>query len=76
VKPLKMEIYEKLKETMRESEKRGIYDDELLAYLRRKGYDLGVSEFNKVLLSMEIEGLITVRWAGKGKRLIMPYEAG
>ena len=76
MKPLKIEIYEKIKETTRGTEKRGVYDDELLAYLRRKGYELGMSEFNKVLLSMEIEGLITVRWAGKGKRLIMPYEAG
>lgn len=70
--PLKIKIYEIVKE----SEKRGVYDDELLAQLRRKGYNLGPSELNLLLLHMEIEGLIKVMWAGKGKRLIRFYGAG
>ena len=71
MRPIKLKIYEKVNGM----KKRGIYDDELMASLKKQGYDLSLSEFNRILLQMEIEGLITVRWVGKDKRIIRPYEA-
>lgn len=61
--PLRNLICEKLKS--------GPYmDNELLNELIKEGYEINMKELNKVLLQLEILGLISVRWAGKDKRRI------
>ena len=62
--PLKFVAYEWLRQEKSAS------DDELLAALNKNGNRCSISELNKVLLQLEILGLVTVRWMAKEKRRI------
>jgi Fe2+ or Zn2+ uptake regulation protein len=68
--PLRNIVYEKLKE------EENIVDKDLLAQLVRDGQDVSMRDINKVLLQLEILGLITVRWVAKDKRRIEVIEKG
>ena len=61
--PLRYVVHEFLK-----TEKNAT-DDELMEMLNRSG-SCSVGELNKVLLHLEILGLVDVRWIGKDKRRI------
>jgi transcription initiation factor IIE alpha subunit len=54
-------------------EKGALTDDELLSTLNRDGAKCSLDELNKVLMQLEILGLITVRWVSKERRRIEPY---
>lgn len=43
-------------------------DKELLTKLQRDGEDVSMRDLNKVLMQLEIIGLITVRWQTKDSR--------
>ena len=45
-------------------------DKELLAELQRDGEDVSMRDLNKVLMQLEILGLITLRWQNKDTRRI------
>jgi hypothetical protein len=49
-------------------------DDELLDMLNKTG-SCSMNELNKVLLQLEILGLVDVRWIGKDKRRVELVEA-
>ncbi|MEM1994713.1 MAG: hypothetical protein QXW32_04475 [Nitrososphaerales archaeon] len=61
---LKNYVYEKIKQA------RSITDVDLLNELVKNGFDVNMSMLNKVLLKLEILGLISVSWVGKDKRRI------
>ncbi|MEM4311071.1 MAG: hypothetical protein QXX95_01615 [Nitrososphaerales archaeon] len=62
--PLRNLIYELIKA-------KGNYTDkELLNDINKRGYEIGIKEMNRVLMHLEILGLISVRWSGKDKRRI------
>ncbi len=65
---MKFTAYEWLKEEKNAS------DEELLAALNKNGGKCSVSELNKVLLQLEILGLVTIRWIAKDKRRIEVVE--
>ncbi len=50
-------------------EKKHATDDELLSALGKSG-GYSMNELNKALLDLEIQGVITVRWAAKEKRRV------
>jgi hypothetical protein len=64
VQNLKSIIYEKLKSN------RHIYDVDLINEIEKLGQKIDMKDLNKVLLQLEILGLLTVRWVTKGKRRI------
>ena len=66
--PLKFTAYEWLKEEKSAS------DEELLAALNKNGNKCSVNELNKVLLHLEILGLVSIRWIAKEKRRIEVVE--
>jgi Fe2+ or Zn2+ uptake regulation protein len=66
--PLRNIVYEALKE------EKNVIDKDLLSRLVRDGEDVSMRDINKVLLQLEILGLITVRWVGKDKRRIEVIE--
>ncbi len=66
--PLRYVVHEILK-----TEKNAT-DDELLEMLNKSG-SCSINELNKVLLHLEILGLVDVRWIGKDKRRIELIEA-
>jgi hypothetical protein len=45
-------------------------DKELLTMLQRDGDDVSMRDLNKVLMQLEILGLVTLRWQTKDKRRI------
>lgn len=45
-------------------------DKELLTALQRDGEDISMRDLNKVLMQLEILGLITIRWQTKDTRRI------
>jgi len=64
VYPLRNLVYELVKT-------KGNYTDkELLNEINKKGYEITMRELNKILLQLEILGLISVRWSGKDKRRV------
>ena len=67
--PLKFAAYEWLKE------EKSATDDELLTALNKNGNKCSLNEVNKLLMQLEILGLVTVRWIGKDKRRIEVVEA-
>ncbi len=70
VRPLlKNYVYEKIKQA------KNITDTDLLNELVKSGFDVNMLTLNKVLLKLEILGLISVSWAGKDKRRIEVVEA-
>ena len=66
---MKNYIYEKVKHA------KNISDVDLINDLSKKGTTITMSTLNKILLSLEIMGLITVRWTGKDKRRIEILES-
>ncbi len=61
---LKNYVYEKIRQA------KNITDTDLLNDLLKNGFDVNMSALNKVLLRLEILGLISVSWVGKDKRRI------
>ncbi len=66
--PLKNVVYEKIKQA------KNLTDVDLLNDLNKSGFDVTMSTLNKVLLKLEILGLISVTWVGKDKRRIEAIE--
>jgi|TARA_B100001750_G_scaffold192899_1_gene163813 hypothetical protein len=62
--PLKNVVYEKI------SQKTQITDLDLIKELNKEGWNVSMINLNKVLLNLEILGLIFVRWIGKDSRRI------
>ncbi len=62
--PLKFVAFEWIRE-----KKRGT-DDDLLEALNKNGGKCSPDEMDKLLMQLEILGLITVRWVGKDKRQV------
>ncbi len=66
--PLRYAAYEWVKE------KKSATDDDLLEALNKNGSKCSPDELNKLLMQLEILGLITLRWVGKDKRRIEAVE--
>jgi hypothetical protein len=62
--PLKNIVYEKIKQS------NTLTDSELSSLLSKDGIDLDLSGLNKILLDLEIYGLVKVSWITKDKRRI------
>jgi hypothetical protein len=62
--PIKNIVYEKVKQS------NTLTDSELSSLLSKEGIELDLSELNKVLLDLEIYGLLKVSWIAKDKRRI------
>lgn len=62
--PLRNIVYEKIKGA------RSITDVELMKMLTNEGFELTRAELNKILLDLEIFGLVRVGWISKDKRRI------
>ncbi len=66
--PLKFTAYEWLKE------EKTATDEELLAAMNKNGNKCSMNELNKILLQLEILGLVSIRWIAKQKRRIEVLE--
>jgi len=62
--PLRNIIYEKIQQL------NNLTDSELTSILSKEGIDLDSAELNKILLDLEIYGLLKVSWISKDKRRI------
>jgi hypothetical protein len=62
--PIKNIVYEKVKQS------NTLTDSELSSLLSKEGIEMDLSELNKVLLDLEIYGLLKVSWIAKDKRRI------
>ena len=62
--PIKNQVLEKIKE------KQGLTDKELSQLLAKESIIIPEHEFNKILLDLEIMGLITVSWMTKDTKRI------
>ncbi len=62
--PIRNVIYEKIKQAG------NMMDSDLVNALNKDAIDLNESELNKILLDLEIYGLIRVSWVTKDKRRI------
>ncbi|HYY50232.1 MAG TPA: hypothetical protein VE643_05110 [Nitrososphaeraceae archaeon] len=62
--PMRNVIYEKIKQAG------NMMDSDLVNALAKDAIDLNESELNKILLDLEIYGLIRVSWVTKDKRRI------
>jgi len=62
--PIRNTVYDKIKEV------NSLTDVELFKILIKEGYVLPEGKFNKILLDLEILGLITVVWITKDERRI------
>ena len=62
--PLKNQVFEKIKD------KGGLTDKELVKILVKNEIIIPDGEFNKILLDLEIMGLITVSWMTKDSKRI------
>ena len=62
--PLRYAAYEWIKE------KKNATDDDLLEALNKNGRKCSPDELDKVLMQLEILGLITIRWVGKDRRRV------
>jgi hypothetical protein len=62
--PLRNIVNEKMKQND------NMTDKELLAELQRDGEDVSMRDLNKVLMQLEILGLVTLRWQTKDTRRI------
>ena len=62
--PVRNVIYEKIKQAG------NMMDSDLVNALTKDAIDLNESELNKILLDLEIYGLIRVSWVTKDKRRI------
>ncbi len=66
--PLRFAAFEWIKEKKRAT------DDDLLEALNKNGGKCSPDELDKLLMQLEILGLVTVRWVGKDKRQIEAVE--
>jgi DNA-binding PadR family transcriptional regulator len=66
--PLKYAAYEWLKE------KKAANDDDLMEALNKNGSKCSPDELDKLLMQLEILGLVSVRWVSKDKRRIEVQE--
>ncbi|HXY56459.1 MAG TPA: hypothetical protein VEH01_02485 [Nitrososphaerales archaeon] len=62
--PLRYAAYEWIKE------KKSATDDDVLEALNKNGSKCSPDELDKVLMQLEILGLVTIRWVAKDKRRI------
>ena len=62
--PIRNTVYDKIKEVSR------LTDVELFKSLVKEGHVIADDRFNKILLDLEILGLITVSWITKDERRI------
>ena len=62
--PIKNIVYEKVKQS------NALTDSELSSLLSKEGIELDLSELNKILLDLEIYGLLKVSWISKDKKRI------
>jgi hypothetical protein len=62
--PLRFAAFEWIKEKKRAT------DDDLLEALNKNASRCSPDEMDKVLMQLEINGLVTVRWVGKDRRQI------
>jgi hypothetical protein len=62
--PLRFAAFEWIREKKRAT------DDDLLEALNKNGSRCSPDEMDKVLMQLEINGLVTVRWVGKDRRQI------
>ena len=62
--PIKNQVLETIRQ------KEGLTDKELEKLLTKDGLEITESEFNKVLLDLEIMGLISVSWVTKDNRRV------
>jgi len=62
--PLKYAAFEWMKE------KKSATDDVLMEALNKNGNKCSSDELNKILMQLEILGIITVRWVSRDKRRI------
>ncbi len=62
--PLRNTVFDKVKEA------NALTDVELFKILLKEGYTIPEDKFNKILLDLEILGLITVVWITKDERRI------
>lgn len=62
--PLRNIVYEKIRSA------RSITDVELMNMLAKEGFEFTRAELNKILLDLEILGLVRVGWISKDKRRI------
>lgn len=62
--PLRYAAYEWIRE------KKSATDDDLLEALNKNGSKCSPDELDKLLMQLEIQGLITVRWVSKEKRRV------
>ncbi len=67
--PLRNHVYEKIKQAG------NLTDAELMNSLTKEGLALPEADLNKILLDLEIFGLIRVSWVTKDKRRIEVAEA-
>ncbi len=66
--PLRYAAFEWIKE------KKSITDDDLIEALNKNGSKCSPDELDKLLMQLEINGLVTIRWVGKDKRRIEAVE--
>jgi hypothetical protein len=62
--PIRNIVYEKIKQS------NTLTDSELISLLSKEGIELDIAEINKILLDLEIYGLLRVSWISKDKRRI------
>jgi len=62
--PLRYIAYEWIKE------KKSATDDDLLEALNKNGNKCSPDELDKLLMQLEILGLVTIRWVSKDKRRV------
>ena len=62
--PIKNQVLETIRQ------KEGLTDKELEKLLTKNGLEITESEFNKILLDLEIMGLISVSWVTKENRRV------
>lgn len=55
-------------------EKKAATDAELLEALNKNGNKCSQEELNKILMNLEILGLVTIRWVGKDRRRLEVLE--
>lgn len=66
--PLRYAAFEWIKE------KKSTTDDDLIEALNKNGSKCSPDELNKLLMQLEILGLITIRWVAKDKRRVEMVE--
>ncbi len=66
--PLKFKVYEYLKDVKHAT------DEQLFEFLNKNG-GCSKNELNKVLMQLEILGLVSIRWVAKEKRRVEVIEA-